>query len=151
MRLGAITVEGLNNYPCKIFNKNSPDRSLQDYLPPGETVLSSVFELEQTVKHLDKKVRNYLEIILPIGALALLVAAGGIFLNAYMNLKNDIVTLNKSIGQLEGARTNSPTKLTPQVQPQSQPHLSSPPIDGDKSPSNKNDQLSENPKVKPRK
>ncbi|MCG3112051.1 MAG: hypothetical protein MCM46_09555 [Candidatus Manganitrophus sp. SB1] len=134
---GMITVTGLNDLPCKVFTKNSPDRSLQNYLPPGESVRSSVFELEQTVRRVKETVRRF-EIIISIGALALLVAMAGLFFNAYSNLKNDIVTLSKSVGILEGAagaaRTNSSAAVQPNTQvasptsPPAKSQQSSPPL-----------------------
>lgn len=116
---GMITVTGLNDLPCKVFTKNSPDRSLQNYLPPGESVRSSVFELEQTVRRVKETVRRF-EIIISISALALLVAMAGLFFNAYSNLKNDIVTLSKSVGILEGAAGAARTNSSAAVQPNSQ-------------------------------
>lgn len=58
MRHGLVTVTGVNDYPCKIYNKEQ-DRPLKDYLPVGESVQSSVFELQTEVKQLREDVKEF--------------------------------------------------------------------------------------------
>jgi deoxycytidine triphosphate deaminase len=58
MHHGLVAVGGINSHPCKIYNKEQ-DRPLKDYLPSGESVQSSVFELQTEVKQLRGDVREF--------------------------------------------------------------------------------------------
>lgn len=124
MRHGLIVVAGIGNHPCKIYNKPQ-DRPLNEYLPGGESVQSSVFELQKTVKQLTEKIKSYRNIAIwsAIGlVIAIVGGLGNLVLtlytnletnsfNGYVNLKdnyqnlqNNISELSRTVGQLQGAR-----------------------------------------------
>ena len=107
MRSGTISVPGINGLHCKIFNKRV-NAMFQSYLPGGESVRSSVAKLNEDVKAAQRKIERYRNIaILSVIGLTLTVL---FWLHGlYINLKNDIVELSKSVGRLEGTVQSRPT------------------------------------------
>jgi hypothetical protein len=127
MRHGLVAVTGIRNYPCKIYNKEQ-DHPLKDYLPQGESVRSSVFELQTEVKQLRDKVEgfgNTIQRYKNIGIWSLigtaLTVVGGLltlnlylhqsleskymnletnFFSGYMNLKDNYQNLRDSISEM---------------------------------------------------
>lgn len=129
MRADITPVGGIGGLPCKIFNKRI-DADFRSYLPGAESVRSSVHALHERVRAAQDEIREQAATIqfyrrIAIGgliAILLTVLFGGIRLYTdfkgdiaarYMDLKGDIVELNKSVGRLEGTkedkhRTSSP-------------------------------------------
>jgi len=130
MRSGVITVEGLHGLRCKIFNKRA-GASFQSYLPGGQSVRSSVAALQEDLRKAQREIALYRTI--GIGTLVtFLVAAFALYANVkddisnrYMDLKNNIVELSKTVGQLEatipGSLTVQPPPKHPQTEDKSQP------------------------------
>jgi deoxycytidine triphosphate deaminase len=58
MRKSSESIAGLNNLPCKIFEIVN-DRPLRGYLPGGESVRSSVYELQEQVQQFGKDIESY--------------------------------------------------------------------------------------------
>ena len=142
MQHNLLPVRGIDNLPCKIYNKQQ-DRPLKDYLPVGESVQSSVFELQERVKQLQSTVDRYRKWT-PYGAILTLVAAiwaiyqfvytnletkysnlennsfngymnlENKFFSSYTSLKDEIGGINKSIGELQAG---SASKGAPRSQP----------------------------------
>lgn len=110
MRSGTISVPGINGLVCKIFNKRL-NATFQSYLPGGESVRSSVAKLNEDLKAAQKTIKRYRNI-------AILSFIGLIFTvlfwlhGLYIDLKNNIVELNKSVGHLEGTVQRTPSVPT---------------------------------------
>ena len=134
MHHGLVAVSGVNNYPCKIYKKEQ-DRPLKDYLPVGESVQSSVFELQTEVKQLNREVKQFGRTIQRYRNIAFFSAIG-LFLtvvgglvtftltlytnlennsfSGYMNLKDNyqnvrdsMSEMNKTLGRLESLRDSN--------------------------------------------
>jgi deoxycytidine triphosphate deaminase len=58
MRKSSGSIAGLDNLPCKIFEILN-DRPLLGYLPGGESVRSSVYELQEQVQQFGKDIESY--------------------------------------------------------------------------------------------
>ena len=127
MHHGLVTVSGINNYPCKIYKKEQ-DRPLKDYLPVGESVQSSVFELQTKVKQFERTIKKYRNIAFFSAVGLVLTVVGGLAtltltlytnlennsFSGYMNLKDNYQSLrdsmsemNKTLGRLESLRDSN--------------------------------------------
>ncbi|MDR4481335.1 MAG: hypothetical protein R3B37_16505 [Nitrospira sp.] len=58
MRRSSESIAGINSLPCKIFEVVN-DRPLRGYLPGGESVRSSVYELHEQVQQFGKDIENH--------------------------------------------------------------------------------------------
>lgn len=137
MHHGLVTVTGINNYPCKIYKKEQ-DRPLKDYLPVGESVQSSVFELHTKVKQFERTIKKYRNIAFFSAIGLFLTVVGGLAtftltlytnlennsFSGYMNLKDNYQSLrdsmsemNKTLGRLESDRDSN--RLLSEGKPQS--------------------------------
>jgi hypothetical protein len=58
MRKSSESIAGMNSLPCKIFEVVN-DRPLRGYLPGGESVRSSVYELQEQVQQFGKDIHNH--------------------------------------------------------------------------------------------
>lgn len=111
MRSGTIPMPGINGLHCKIFNKRV-NAVFQSYLPGGESVRSSVAKLNEDMEAAQKKIERYRNVaILSVIGLTLTVL---FWLHGlYINLKNDIVDLSKSVGRLEATIGRAPGTTSP--------------------------------------
>ncbi len=124
MRKGEIEVRGIDNLPCLIFSEK-PNRPLQEYLPHGESVKSSIFDLYQKVKR-SEKISIWTAIGITIALIGSILSVFQIVsknLDGYRELKDNIGSLRESVGKLEGARDADKAKSpsTPVVQSNSEP------------------------------
>jgi deoxycytidine triphosphate deaminase len=124
-RRGITPVLGLTNQPCLIFRENV-DRPLREYLPPGESVKSSVLALQGEVDRL-KSQWTIFKAVAVGGALVGLLAAGAIVFDAYRDLKTDVVNLNKQLGQMEGSKGSAVVAPERKVSPGTEPQKALPP------------------------
>jgi deoxycytidine triphosphate deaminase len=108
-------IYGLEGLHCELFDK-SADRPLKDYLPPGESVESSIYDLHQRVEKYEK-IFFWSAIVAGFGIAGIVIAAFAInfalysglesnFFNGYTALKEDVRQLSHDIGKLEGATSN---------------------------------------------
>src|SRR3990167_9136780 len=88
LRRGKLPVLGIDGHRCLLF-KEVQDRPLQEYLPGGESVKSSVLALQNDVNRLKGEWTLFRRIAIG-GAIVGLLAAGAITFDAYRDLKNDI-------------------------------------------------------------
>lgn len=126
MRLGLTQVTGINNLPCKIYNKKQ-DRSLQDYLTGGESIRSSIFDLQERVKRCEELVKRSETISIGTALGAVIGIVGAIigilsfvssfytnletnFSASYNDLNESVGELRQSVGRLEGAKATGNTK-----------------------------------------
>lgn len=122
MKSGVVKIKGREDYQCKIFNKRV-NATFLSFLPPGQSVRSSVHALHEDVnkvkdeiKEQEKRITFYRRVAIGVIVGSLVSAIGlvlGIYINfkddlakRYMDLKSDIVELNKSIGRLERMQEN---------------------------------------------
>jgi deoxycytidine triphosphate deaminase len=115
-RTGDRTITGKDGLPCKIFNRRV-NASFASYLPPGESVRSSVQALYSDVARVKKGLKNIERagaVAIAIALIGLLVASLGMLYplytnvkddisSKYMDLKHDIVEITKSVSRLEAA------------------------------------------------
>ncbi len=117
IRRGAKPLAGLGNRRCLIY-ADTRDRPLREYLPGGESVKSSVLALQSEVDRI-KSQWSLFKVVAAGGALVGLLAAGAIVIDAYRDLKSDITSINRAIGQLEAVKSGV-------VAPPAQPSQKSP-------------------------
>ncbi len=106
-----VPVIGINNLSCELFNKKA-DRPLKEYLPPGESVRSSIFELHQRVERYER-IFFWSAVVAGFGVAGIIITAFAInyalysglesnFFNSYTDLKENVRQLSQAIGKLEG-------------------------------------------------
>ncbi len=104
MKAGAIKVGGLEGWQCKIFNKriNVP---FQSFLPPAQSVRSSVSHLQEQVENVDRLQKVSFWTAAGVG-LAVFLVAITVYLHIegyFRELKDDIKEINLEVGRLQGA------------------------------------------------
>jgi len=107
MRSGAIKVGGVNGLRCKIFDRRF-NATFQSYLPGGESVRSSVAKLDEDLKTMQKTIKRYRNIAI-LSVMGVVVSVLFWLHGLYVNLKDDIIELSKSVGRLEGTVQSRPT------------------------------------------
>jgi len=120
MRAGVVKVEGLGGWRCKIFNKRV-NAAFQSFLPPGQSVRSSVSHLQEEVERLRK-----LQKVSAWTAAGVLLAAFSFAITVYFHiegyfheLKDNIRELSLEVGRLQGASALGSGKATSTVPSQS--------------------------------
>ena len=95
MRKSSGSIAGLNNFPCKTFEIMN-DRPLRDYLPGGESVRSSVYELHEQVQQFGQDIKSYENRLSKklnfsiAGVVSVLVAIVVLVFTMYFQLENNL-------------------------------------------------------------
>lgn len=104
-------IVGVDNLPCELFNKKA-DRPLKEYLPRGESVKSSIFDLHQRVER-SEKIFFWSAVVGGLGIAGIVITTLGIAYSLYSGLETNVFTgytdlkenvrqLSQAIGKLEG-------------------------------------------------
>ena len=114
----ATALPGLNGYPCILFEETR-DRRLREYLPPAESIRSSVLALQAEMDSVRREWTIYRRLAaiaglgVALGVAALILTAAGMTFDAYRELKSDLARMGETIAQIQARRDSEPMARQP--------------------------------------
>jgi deoxycytidine triphosphate deaminase len=125
LRLGRTAVIGKAGARCLIY-KAEKDRPIKEYLPPGESVKSSVLALQNRMSSLERRMMFFRRLAV-LGAFGLIIAVLGMMFEAYRDLKSDVTKLTEAIAARSAPPPTLPAVPMPPQRPAQAPRVPSAP------------------------